>query len=53
MLKDDRIVNRYSETFKLKILSELESGKYIKNKIRKIKDIIVSRIFYRIKSIAK
>ena len=36
MLKDDRTIKRYSESFKLKIFSELSSGKYTKSEIRRI-----------------
>jgi hypothetical protein len=28
MLKDNRTIKKYSESFKLKVLSELEAGKY-------------------------
>ena len=30
MLKDDRVIKRYSENFKLKVLSEIESGRLTK-----------------------
>ena len=33
MLKDDRTIKRYSESFKLKVLSELSDGKYNKNEL--------------------
>ncbi len=36
MLKDDRTIKRYSESFKLKVLSELACGKYTKNEIRRV-----------------
>jgi len=36
MLKDDRTIKRYSESFKLKIFSELSEGKYTKNEIRRL-----------------
>ena len=36
MLKDDRTIKRYSESFKLKVLSELADGKYTKNEIRRV-----------------
>ena len=36
MLKDNRNVKRYSEPFKLKVLSELSSGKYTKCEIIRI-----------------
>ena len=36
MLKDNRTIKRYSESFKLQILSELETGKYTKSEIMRI-----------------
>jgi transposase-like protein len=33
MLKDSRTVKKYSESFRLKVLSELEQGKFNKNEI--------------------
>lgn len=36
MLKDNRTIKRYSESFKLKILAELSQGKYSKCDIRRI-----------------
>lgn len=33
MLKDDRVIKRYSESFKIRILHELSQGKLTKNKI--------------------
>jgi transposase-like protein len=33
MLKDDRIIKRYSESFKLKVLDELSTGKFTKAQI--------------------
>ena len=36
MYKNDRIIRRYSEAFKLKILAELSSGKYSKKELAKI-----------------
>jgi len=36
MLKDDRTIKRYSESFKLKIFTELSEGKYTKNEIRRL-----------------
>ncbi|MFC2118733.1 transposase [Bacteroidota bacterium] len=33
MLKDDRTIKRYSESFKLQVLSELEAGKFTKCEI--------------------
>ena len=53
MLKDNRIVKSYSESFKLKILSELESGTYTKNEIIKIYGISASTIYLWIKKYSK
>ena len=36
MYKYDRIIRRYSEAFKLKILAELSSGKYSKKQLAEI-----------------
>jgi transposase-like protein len=36
MLKDDRIVKRYSEGFRKKVLMDLETGKYTKSGICKL-----------------
>ena len=36
MLKDDRTIKRYSESFKLKVLSEIACGKYSKNELRRV-----------------
>jgi hypothetical protein len=36
MLKCDRTVKRYSESFKLKVLTEIERGKYNKNEVQQI-----------------
>ena len=36
MLKDNRTIRRYSESFKLHVLSELEAGKYNKQEIRRV-----------------
>ena len=36
MLKDNRTVKNYSESFKLKALSEIESGKYTKSEVCKV-----------------
>ena len=35
MYKNDGVVKRYSESFKLKLLSELSTGKYNKNQLAK------------------
>lgn len=39
MLKDNRTIKNYSESFKLKVLSEIESGKYTKGEICKVYNI--------------
>ena len=44
MLKNDKPLKRYSETFKLKVLSELASGKYNKNEIQKVYAISTATI---------
>ena len=36
MLKCDRTVKSYSESFKLKVLSEIEQGKYTKGEVRQV-----------------
>ncbi len=36
MYKNDRVIRRYSEGFKLKILAELSTGKYSKNQLSSI-----------------
>ena len=35
MYKNDRVTKRYSESFKLKLLAELSTGKYNKNQLAK------------------
>ena len=44
MLKNDKPLKRYSEAFKLKVLSELASGKYNKNEIQKVYGISTASI---------
>jgi transposase-like protein len=39
MYKNDRVTRRYSEPFKLKILSELSTGKYTKSQLGKLYSI--------------
>lgn len=53
MLKDNRTIKRYSEPFKLKILSELESGRYTKEELVKKYDIASGSIYYWIKKYGK
>lgn len=44
MYKNDGITRRYSESFKLKILAELSSGKYSKRELGRIYDVHSSSI---------
>ena len=44
MYKNDGVTRRYSESFKLKILSELSSGKYSKRQLSRIYGIQSSTI---------
>jgi transposase len=44
MLKNDKPLKRYSEDFKLKVLSEIASGKYNKNEIQKVYGISTATI---------
>jgi transposase-like protein len=53
MLKDNRIIKRYSESFRLKILSELETGKYNKKEICHIYRVAPASIDYWIKKYGK
>lgn len=49
MLKDNRTIKRYSESFKLKILSELSDGKYTKNEIRRVYGVSLGGLDHWIK----
>ncbi len=49
MLKDERTVKHYSESFKLKVLSELSEGKYNKNEIIRLYEISPGTLFTWIK----
>jgi len=53
MLKDDRTIKHYSESFKLKVLSELAEGMYSKREISRIYDIGCSSITRWIKKYGK
>ena len=53
MLKYDQTIKRYSEFFKLKVLSELTEGRYSKNEISKIYGIGGSSITRWIKKYGK
>jgi transposase-like protein len=44
MYKNDGVTRRYSESFKLKILAELSSGKYSKRELGRIYDVHSSSI---------
>ncbi len=44
MYKNDKVTRRYSESFKLKILSELSTGKYTKRELSRIYGIHNSTI---------
>jgi len=44
MYKNDRVTRRYSEPFKLKILSELSTGKYTKSQLGKLYGIAPTTI---------
>lgn len=44
MYKNDRVTRRYSEPFKLKILSELSTGKYTKYELGKLYGIACTTI---------
>lgn len=53
MLKDSREIKRYSESFKLKILSEIERGKYSKNEISRVYGIGIGTIYSWIKKYSR
>ena len=44
MYNNNKIIRRYSESFKLKLLSELSNGNYTKSKLAKIYEINPSTI---------
>jgi transposase-like protein len=44
MLKNNQTIKRYSESFKLKLLSELSSGKYTKRELSRIYGVGASTI---------
>lgn len=45
MLKDNRTLRSYSESFRLKVLSELEQGKYTKTEICQLYGIGIGTIY--------
>ena len=53
MLKNDKTVRRYSESFKLKVLHELDSGKYCKNEILRIYGIGAASLYGWIKKYSR
>ena len=53
MLKDNRTIKRYSESFKLKVLSEIESGKYSKNEVCNVYGIGIGSLYKWIKKFDK
>ena len=44
MYKNDKVIRRYSEPFKLKILAELSTGKYTKSELAKLYSIAPNTI---------
>jgi len=44
MYKNDKVIRRYSEPFKLKILAELSTGKYTKSELGKLYSIAPTTI---------
>ena len=44
MYKNDKVIRRYSEPFKLKILTELSTGKYTKSELGKLYSIAPTTI---------
>jgi transposase-like protein len=44
MYKNDKVIRRYSEPFKLKILAELTTGKYTKSELGKLYSIAPTTI---------
>lgn len=53
MLKDDRVLKHYSENFKLKVLSEIESGRYNKSEASQIYGISPGSLYLWIKRYSK
>lgn len=53
MLKDNRTIKKYSESFKLKVLSEIESGKYTKAEVCNIYGIGYPSLYRWIKKFDK
>jgi len=53
MLKDDRVIKRYSENFKLKVLSEIETGRLSKREASRVYDLSSGSIQKWIKKYSK
>jgi len=53
MLKDNRTIKKYSESFKLKVLSEIESGKYTKTEVCNVYGIGTPSLYRWIKKFDK
>ena len=53
MLKDDRVLKSYSENFKLKVLSEIESGRISKADARRIYGMSAGSLYKWIKRYSK
>jgi transposase-like protein len=53
MLKDNRTIKRYSESFKLKVLTELEKGKYTKQDLQRVYDLGSGTIYSWIRKYEK
>lgn len=53
MLKDNRIIRTYSESFKLKVLSEIESGRYSKSESGQVYGISQGSIYRWIRRYSK
>ena len=53
MLIDNRTIKNYSESYKLKVLSEIESGKYTKAEVCKVYGIGTSSLYRWIKKFDK
>ena len=53
MLKDDRVLKSYSENFKLKVLSEIESGRISKADARRIYGMSTGSLYKWIKRYSK
>lgn len=53
MLKDNRTVKKYSESFRLKVLSEIEQGKFTKNEVCQFYGIGIGTIYQWIRKYDK